>query len=319
MKGKKKPVPAKENAEAEEKEAIAERMAEPTAPSAVDKDEVRVIERIIESKEIAPSDAFGKLTRSQIDLMKRTIAKGATDDELQLFIQVCKGAQLNPFLKQVFLVQRWDSREGKNVGAIQVSIDGFRSIAESSGAYVGNDDPVFEGESVIKIKKGNVMVDLRVPGKATVTVRKMIMGIAHPFVATARWEEYYPGEKMGFQWHIRPYLMLGKCAEALALRKAFPKLLSGMYEEAELANGSQEKPMQVKADPVQVLSTLSTLIMKADLGKLHEYREKVNMPGEKKYTEEQKVELLQMIDARIEELSPKKEDDGIPVIHVEES
>src|SRR3990167_2311096 len=99
--------------------------------TAKDQKEVRIIERVIENREIAPADAFGKLSRPQIELIKRTVARNASDDELRLFIQVCKGANLNPFLKQVFLVPRWDSAAGREVRAIQVSIDGFRAIAES--------------------------------------------------------------------------------------------------------------------------------------------------------------------------------------------
>jgi phage recombination protein Bet len=286
--------------------------AEPIPKPEEDTKEIKVIERIIESKEIAPADTFGKLNRQQIDLIKRTVAKGATDDELKMFLQVCKGAQLNPFLKQVFLVPRWDSREGKEVRAIQVSIDGFRSIAESSGAYAGNEDPIFDGESTIKV--GTPAKDLTVPNKATVTVYKVVEGQRYPFTATARWQEYYPGVKMGFQWHIRPFLMLGKCAEALALRKAFPKLLSGMYEEAELANTQEQKPPQIpNANPDKVFISLKGMIEKATLVDLQSYRDKLKTPGKKVYTEAQKIELLKMVDARIAEL------DKIPTINVDES
>src|SRR3990167_7540775 len=183
--------------------------------------EIKVIERIFETKEITPSDTFGKLSRNQIDLIKNTVAKGASDDELRLFIQVCKGAQLNPFMRQVHLVPRWDSKLGQEVRVIQVGIDGFRAVAESSGKYAGNDDPIYEGEKEVEYgseKTGAKKVT--VPLKATVTVYKLLDGQRYPFTATARWEEYYPGPRMGFQWHIRPYLMLGKCSEALALRKA---------------------------------------------------------------------------------------------------
>lgn len=276
-----------------------------------EKQEIKVIERIIENTEIAPQDAFGQLNRQQIDLIKRTIAKGATDDELRLFIQVCKGANLNPFLKQVFLVKRWDSREGKEVGAIQVSIDGFRSIAESSGQYAGNDDPVFQGELQIEKSKGE---KIAAPKQATVTVHKVIDGQRYPFTATARWAEYYPGQKQGFQWHIRPYLMLGKCAEALALRKAFPKLLSGMYEEGELANNPQsQQTANVPAAPADVFKALKERIEKASAKELQEFKEKISQPGKKAYTEEQKADLLAIVEARL-----AKEDDGIPIINLDE-
>lgn len=276
--------------------------------------EVKIIERIIESKEIQPADAFGKLSRPQIDLIKRTIAKGATDDELNMFIQVCKGAQLNPFLRQVFLVKRWDSKEGKEVGVIQVGIDGFRAVAEGSGAYAGNDDPLFGDESDINVKDkaGKVTKTFKAPKMATVTVHKVIGGVSYPFTATARWSEYYPGDRMGFQWQARPYLMLGKCAEALALRKAFPKLLSGMYEEAELAK-SVEQPVQPKiaATPDAVFQTLVALVQKSTLEQLKGIKEKVEAPGEKKYTEEQRKQLLALVDARIADLE-------IPIINQDE-
>ena len=290
------------------KKAVAKPSPEPKPEE--EKKEIQVVERIIE-KEISTQDAFDKLTRAQLDLIKRTIAKGANDDELKMFLQVCKGAQLNPFLKQVFLVPRWDSREGKETRSIQVSIDGFRSIAESSGQYAGNEDPIFKGENILKVQKNKVAEELKVPNEATVTVYKLLEGQRYGFSATARWGEYYPGAKMGFQWHIRPFLMLGKCAEALALRKAFPKLLSGMYEESELQK-QEQAPIKMQTTPDEVFKTLTALIKKATPEQLKNYKEKMNAPGEKNYTQEQKVELLKMIDTRLAEL------EGIPTVQVDE-
>ncbi len=266
--------------------------------------EVRIIEKVIENTAIAPADAFGKLSRPQVELIKRTVAKGASDDELRLFIQVCKGANLNPFLKQVFLVPRWDSVATREVRAIQVSIDGFRAIAESSGAYAGNEDPIYDGETEIEVPaKSGPAKKITVPNKATVTVYKMVDGQRYPFVATARWSEYYPGPKMGFQWHIRPYLMLGKCSEALALRKAFPKLLSGMYAQEEMDRGQGEASDAQKAQ--KGFETLMGAVGKATLAQLEDYKAKIEKSD--KYTDEQKTEFLTAVDARINELKPKAE------------
>lgn len=263
--------------------------------------EVRVIERIIENKEIAPQDAFGKLTRSQINLIKSTIAKGASDDELKMFVQVCKGANLNPFLRQVHLVPRWDSKNAKEVRTIQVSIDGFRSIAESSGAYAGNEDPIFKGEQTIK---PNEKGELTVPNGATVTVYKMLGGERCPFTATARWSEYYPGAKLGFQWHIRPYLMLGKCAEALALRKAFPKLLSGMYAQEEMEQSVQVETKQ--RDQNTAYDKLKIAIGQESTTYKHLEDWRAMLSVSVKYTDDQKQELLKAIDDRMTDLISKQ-------------
>lgn len=294
---------AKDKAKDEEKVKEPTPAPTPEKPELTPKEqkEVRIIERVIENHAIAPQDAFGKLTRSQVDLIKRTVAKGASDDELRMFIQVCKGANLNPFLRQVHLVPRWDSKLGQEVRTIQVGIDGFRAVAESSGQYAGNEDPVYDGEKDIEFgfkEKKKVSVPL----KATVTVYKLMNGERMPFTATARWEEYYPGDKMGFQWHIRPYLMLGKCAEALALRKAFPKLLSGMYAQEEMDRTAQ---VDTEAQKVQAgFKALMQAIDKSTLKQLEEYKEK--MEKSDKYTEEQKGAFLEAVNKKIEELKPKK-------------
>lgn len=276
--------------------------AEVKEPTVAEKKEIRVIEKIIENRDISPQDAFGKLNRAQLNLIKSTVAKGASDDELRLFIQVCKGAQLNPFLKQVHLVPRWDSKTGREVRAIQVSIDGFRSIAESSGAYAGNEDPIFDGEQ--EIEYGKEKKKLTTPNTAKVSVYKIVEGQRYPFTATARWSEYYPGDKMGFQWHIRPYLMLGKCAEALALRKAFPKLLSGMYAQEEMEKGTSEESESAKV--AKGFETLMGLISKASVEVLEDYHEKINKSD--KYTTAQKNQFNEAVEKRITELTPPPSD-----------
>ncbi len=239
-------------------------------------------------------DAFKKMTRTQIDLIKTTVAKGATDDELQLFLSVCHGAQLNPFLKQVHFVKRWDTKQGREVGTIQVGIDGFRAIAESGGQYAGSDDAVHRDDSEIKIKDETV----KVPGSATVTVYKLIGSERCPFTATARWREYYPGDKQGYMWKKMPYGQLAKCAEGLALRKAFPKLLSGLYVPEEMEQAGDLKPSD--EDPQQ--KAISMINRVGDAKALEGFKSKVS--GSKKYNAKQKKDIIAVIEKRILILTP---------------
>jgi phage recombination protein Bet len=164
-----------------------------------------------------------EFTVDKIDLIRRTICKGATADELALFLHQCRKTGLDPLARQIYLVER----SGKKT--IQTGIDGYRLIADRTGKYAGNEDPVFDNEDN--------------PQKATVTVYKLVAGVRCPFTATARWKQYYPGKGQGWAWDKMPHLMLGKCAEALALRKAFPAELSGVYTHEEMEqSGSAQVP-----------------------------------------------------------------------------
>lgn len=155
----------------------------------------------------------------QLDLITNTVAKGATPLELQMFLTYARRTGLDPIARQIHFVARRDG------GTIQVGIDGYRLMAERTGLYAGNDDPVFDGST----KDGY-------PAKAIVTVWKLVAGTRCPFTASARWEEYAPYYKdgLGTMWKKMPHNMLGKCAEAAALRKAFPAELSGVYTSEEM-------------------------------------------------------------------------------------
>ncbi|GGB71591.1 phage recombination protein Bet [Deinococcus soli (ex Cha et al. 2016)] len=187
-------------------------------------------------------------TSEQIDLIKQTVAAGTSDLELALFLEVAKSSGLNPFQRQIYAVMRWDAKTRKEKMVIQTGIDGYRLIAARSGVHMGTTDPEF----------GPINKD-GFPEFARVIVRKLVHGHVAEFPATARWAEYVQLGKEGptAMWKRMPHTMLGKCAEALALRKAFPAELSGVYSDVEMAqaeNGREERPAQQpqSARPVDV-------------------------------------------------------------------
>lgn len=164
-----------------------------------------------------------KWTKDQVELMKRTIAKGTTDDEFKMFLYTCKRTGLDPFVKQIYAIKRFDSESGGYIMGIQVGIDGMRLIASRTGELAGIDAPVF---TVDPNESWH-------PETATVTVYRMNNGERIPYTHTVRWSEYVQKKKDGSPTRMwskdgMPFNQLGKCAETGALRKGFPNDLSGL-------------------------------------------------------------------------------------------
>lgn len=218
----------------------------------------------------------------QINLIKQTVAKGVTDLELKLFLYQAQRTGLDPLSKQIHAIKRWNKGLNRDEMAIQTGIDGYRLIADRTGQYAGSDDPLFEESNT-----GDLI-------KATVTVWKLVNGVRCAFSASARWSEYYPGDKQGFMWHSKPFLMLGKCAEALALRKAFPQELSGVYTHEEMQQAGEviEGKPEPKPDPKLEAKP-------AQPGKVESNKSQTGKPNElvcpnksKKFNKEVKVPLV---------------------------
>lgn len=190
----------------------------------------------------------------QVDLIKRQIAKGATADEFQLFLYQCARTGLDPFSKQIYAIVRdtWDSELKRKVPkmSIQTGIDGLRLIADRTGRYAPGPD-----NDYVYDDGGNLR-------KATAHVRKRTVdGTWHTISVSAFFSEYaqYYSGKLSQMWDEKPHVMLGKCAEALALRKAFPAEMSGIYTADEMGVQTEQAPPEYTPPPQETKPALAVV------------------------------------------------------------
>jgi len=198
-------------------------------------------------------------TPEQEQLIKDTVCKGGTSDELKLFLYVCTKSGLDPFSRQIYSIPRKvknDQGAYVNVRSIQTGIDGFRTVSERSFArggsskYGGEIDPVYCGEDGVWQE---IWLKPESPLAAKAGVVKFLEtskgeSIREVVYKTVYWDsvcQKYNGVPSA-RWQGKSGVhQLGKCALAAAHRAAFPQDLSGIYLNEEMQRdeipGSEEK------------------------------------------------------------------------------
>src|SRR4029434_10534115 len=171
-----------------------------------------------------PAQVVPTVTPDQLELIKKTVAADATLDELKLFLHDCQRQRVHPLDHLLHFTKR-----GGRYTPV-TSIDLMRMRAAETGEYAGNDEYEFTGTPA------------RLGFKAVARVWRLVQGQRVPFTRPARWEEYCPPAGQDHMWRRMPHVMLGKCAEAQALRAGFPRQLHGLYAAEEIPEDSAGTP-----------------------------------------------------------------------------
>lgn len=178
-------------------------------------------------------------------LIKNMYAKDCSDDEFDVFLFTCKRLGLDPRAKQIYAIKL----QGKMT--FQIGIDGLRLVAERTGKYAPGRETNY-----VYDKEGRLF-------SATAYVKKWVGDTWHEVPATAYMAEYSTGQAT---WRTKPHIMLGKCAESLALRKAFPMELSGVYTTEEMGQTMEEEQVKTKKEPVSEVATIEVNAPQAKKG-----------------------------------------------------
>ena len=204
-----------------------------------------------------------QFTVSERKLIKsKWFAENGKEGFYDEFLLFARSKRLSPLTREVLPLFFWDGKSRQFRMTPYTSIDGMRLIADRSKQYAGSDDYLYDGElSQYDFLNQFPQADAR-PKTATVTVYKMLDGVRCPFTATASCETYYPGpgkpswSRKGMGLH-----MLGKCAESLALSKAFPGELSGLYIAEEMDQATTRKPwtdLETRQAPATLASRIES-------------------------------------------------------------
>jgi len=211
---------------------------------------------------IAPHKMF---TEEDVKTIREAYGQGASESEFKIFMNICEQTRLNPFTKQIYFIKI----QGRMT--TMTSIDGLRLTAERTGKYVPGRDTSYTYD-----KAGNLY-------SATSYVKKLGPDNSwHEVAATAIYAEY---KKSGGVWSTMPHVMLAKCAESLALRKAFPADLSGLYSEEEMPAPPKEQIETVAvSESLEVISKEEAEALELSFDKEDaDFREKVLASCSKQY------------------------------------
>jgi len=255
--------------------------------------------------------AVTQFNPDQLKLVRETVAKGTTEAEFKLFIEVCRYRGLNPFARQIYAIVRSAHDPVKRQMTIQTSIDGFRLLAERSGEYRGQIGPEWCGED-------GIWKDVWLKDTPPVAARVGILrkGFEHPVWGIAKYKAFYIESNP--LWKKMSDHMLALRAESIGLRKTFPDQMSGIYTKEEMDQADDDLPTvavndtTVDAESTTITHTGPTTQQLSSIDKLCQHLEKAS-PATGEMTYEDAKDLIRTLSAEYRDVQDMKKQQRQPL------
>ena len=225
--------------------------------------------------------------------LKNSLYTGAKDESIKMVLDYCKAAKLDPMQKPVHIVPMsvknalTGKYEYKDV--VMAGVGLYRIQAARSNQYAGVSEPEF-GEDVTCNLGG---VEITYPKWCKVTVKKLVNNTIVEFTAKEYWLENYAAKKdtatPNTMWQKRPYGQLAKCAEAQALRKAFPEIVS-QHPTAEEMEGKPFNELDIEVKNI----TPKSQSISSKLDSVLSYQEEEVVNTEPSETLAELIELIKL-------------------------
>lgn len=227
-----------------------------------------------------------------------------TTEAIAMALSYCRARDLDPFKRPVHIVPMWSSAAGKEIETVWPGISEIRTTAFRTGNYAGCDQAefgpditeTFKGRAKIKGEWGDHETSVSFPEWCRITVYRELKGRICKFVGPkVKWLEAYASignsALPNDMWQSRPEGQLEKCAEAAALRKAFPEEIGNQLTAEEMhgrvllepqADLTLDPPEPPKAEATPIEKAIAQAEgAKAEMGRLSEQSQKAEMIAEK--------------------------------------
>lgn len=199
-------------------------------------------------------------TQQQVAALKQLgVSNDVTQADLAIFLTQSKRTGLDQFSRQIYMIGRKQKTANgyETKQTIQVGIDGLRAIAHRVAQQCHE---VFSMSDTLWADNSGVWHDVWLSPEPPAAAKVSVKRGGGVFSAVAIFKEYAPvyNGKLSGMWATKPALMIAKCAEALALRKAFPSDMSGIYTDDEMSRADDvAAPTVVETSTQQQAETTS--------------------------------------------------------------